>query len=100
MGMSGSLTLCVHLFSFADVERAGCRLAHAPPLLKDDNQLAGFNPVDPSNDTVINSARPPMLSTRHGPPRQTSSRLTRLSADPSRTSPFRNSRVTAKDRTS
>src|SRR3546814_8835191 len=54
MGMSGLLALCVHLFSFAEVERAGCRLAPARPLLKDDNQLAGFHPVDPFNENVIN----------------------------------------------
>src|SRR3546814_4119918 len=80
MGMSGLLALCVHLFSFAEVERAGCRLAPARPLLKDDNQLAGFHPVDPFNENVINSARPPMLSTGTGPPSPSSSRLTRLSA--------------------
>src|SRR3546814_12495639 len=91
MGMSGLLALCVHLFSFAEVERAGCRLAPARPLLKDDNQLAGFHPVDPFNENVINSASPPMLSTGTGPPSPSSPRLTRLSADRSRLSPIRNS---------
>src|SRR3546814_16799677 len=90
MGMSGLLALCVHLFSFAEVERAGCRLAPARPLLKDDNQLAGFHPVDPFNENVINSARPPMLSTGTGPPSPSSSRLTRLSAGRTGLSPIRN----------
>src|SRR3546814_11967101 len=78
MGMSGLLALCVHLFSFAAVERAGCRLAPARPLLKDDNQLAGFNPVDPFNENVINMARPPMLATGQGTQRPSIHTLTRL----------------------
>src|SRR3546814_10109314 len=82
--------LSVHLFSFAEVERARCRLAPSRTLLKDDNQRAGFHPVNPFNENVINSARPPMLSTGTGPPSPSSSRLTRLSADRSRLSPIRN----------